>query len=77
MNYVIEDGVPPPPAMRRTGIQKTALRIVMESMRPGQSLLLDTPEENALARSAASHIGAGRFRSRKVAGKGWRVWRME
>lgn len=75
MSYIIEDGIPMPEKITRTIPPKSELRVTLEALKPGQSVLLDKPEDYDRARSAASYIGGRQFVCRKVAGQGWRVWR--
>jgi hypothetical protein len=66
----IEHGVPIPPPLpgqwKRLG----------EQMRVGDSVLLET-QKDAYALRAAMHRMGRQVSYRKIAGEGWRIWRVE
>lgn len=81
MSYVIERDIPIPPTARRPNNCKRGARSVMgaalESMKTGQSFLIESLDEYNRARSLFCGLKPRRFVSRKVPHEGWRIWRVE
>jgi hypothetical protein len=78
--YTIEDNIPlPASAMAHNQRKpKTPIRLALEALNEGQSLLFTESTEWAKARSIMTHLSPGgrKFATRKLAGQGWRVWRV-
>lgn len=77
--YTIEDGVPLPPSDKGgnwTG-PKTEVNRVLETLDLQQSVLIDDYRDFKSAGAFAGRHRAKRFAIRKIAGQGWRVWRVE
>jgi hypothetical protein len=75
--YTIEEGIPVPEKISRAIPPKSAVRLTMEALQPGQSFLIDQAVEYDRARAAATAIPDGSYVTRKIPGQGWRVWRVE
>ena len=76
--YVIERGIPPPPATHaRRGNERSHLLIVLGRMDVGESFLVETDRERAEAVRRFAWFESRQFAARKVAGQGWRIWRIE
>lgn len=79
MSYVIEEGIPLPPTRKGgnwTG-PKTEVSRLLEIMEVNQSVLIPEHKEYKIADSYSARHRSKRFAFRKIAGQGWRVWRVE
>lgn len=77
--YVIEDNVPLPKGHNNGGRPsgpQTELGRALLALQPGQSIALPTYEEFRRANAHAWRNTDRRFATRKIAGQGWRVWRV-
>lgn len=77
--YTIEEGIPLPPTRKGgnyTG-PKTELTRLVDSLEPQQSLLITDYKDYKTADAYAGRHRAKRYAIRKIAGQGWRVWRIE
>jgi hypothetical protein len=74
--YTIETGIPAPEQLYRRSPPKSPIRTALEQLELGQSFLMDTPDEYERARSMCCNLGERKFIGRKVAGQGWRMWRI-
>lgn len=73
VSYVIERGTPVP----TKGRPKTPIRIALDDMEIGDSVLFPTSGEFMKANSMLVLLRPKKFRTRKIPGEGWRVWRVE
>lgn len=79
MSYVIEENVPLPAARQRgnsVGPQTEWTRLV-NSLLPGQSVLTPLHNEFKAAEQLIMRNRPRKYAIRKIAGEGWRVWRIE
>lgn len=67
----IERGVGIPPVNPWSPMAKA-----LSAMEVGESILCDTEQDIERARQAAARLGVKICR-RKIAGKGWRIWRIK
>lgn len=82
MSYVIEEGVPLPACPSRgngggpRGTQKPWTQ-TLDALKPGQSTLTTEHTDVKAAEQFRIRRPERTYTIRKIAGQGWRVWRME
>lgn len=79
MQYPIELDIPIPPtryASVRAGRPREPVRLFLESMPVGGSFLTPHFEEYRKAANTLTHLFPRCYTTRKIAGEGWRIWRV-
>jgi hypothetical protein len=79
VSYVIEEGIPLPQTSKGGNYvgPKTEVTRVIEELEPMQSVLLTEHKDYKAADAYAGRHRLKRYAIRKVAGEGWRIWRIE
>jgi hypothetical protein len=82
VSYTIEDGIPIPTGgsggkggARRN--PRNPLTIALDSLQPGQSVLTTDIADREAADRFRHWRPERKYVTRKIAGQGWRVWRVE
>jgi hypothetical protein len=82
VSYVIEHGIPIPPTNRghkrrgALGYYTSRLSVVLTEMGVGGSFLVTTEKERAAVSGRLYRLLPRKYVVRKIAGEGWRVWRV-
>jgi hypothetical protein len=82
VSYVIDDNIPVPPSDSRgrggsPRNPQTEWTRMLDVLAPGQSMLTEEYREAKAADQFKVRRPEKKFTVRKIAGQGWRVWRLE